>query len=276
MLPENIKKNSSAWNPCWWTALGKYQSMIPSNAKTAFAMATWPLCEELNAHALKLKSTTFVDLPTFSPQIKLPRRRSARKEDSSKTSSTPKQGGYFEYDKQITLNNIVPTRSSNWHDFFNFIIWTSFSKSKYALHRLSFTVASDYIKNHSVNRSRINDLSTLFDEGGVALVISNKNLYQDLITQDILCLKDIPERQQNDIQCAIFGHALLESAYFGNYDINAFGLILQGEKCCDPKSDSDNDKYLRYFDAAICRFFSQSNIIAQEFKRTSFALKQLL
>ncbi len=265
-------KPHQVWDPRWPDKLGKYQDRIPRYVLAELTQENWPLCEEFNSCSSTLKSSELICLPQFRAEEKKSRRRGASKISDG---NLIKPGGYHEYDRQISLHNQVPTRPGNWHDFFNFVIWASFPITKYALHGLGYRAANEYLKNNSFNRSRINDLVTLFDEGGVAIIIFDQELYNTLIVRDTLSLSEIGPKYQDDIQCVIFGHALLESIFFGRCTINAFGLMLLADKTSKPTSPKESI-YFRDLDGIMSRFFSQTSIEEKDFKRTSFALSQLL
>lgn len=75
------------------------------------------------------------------------------------------------YEEFIFLRREIPTRLSNWHDFFGALIWCLFPKTKHLLNQLHMAE----ITQHGLKqRSKLRNKLTLFDECGV-LVLYQKN-----------------------------------------------------------------------------------------------------
>jgi hypothetical protein len=107
------------------------------------------------------------------------------------------------YEVRLSDTGDIPTRPRNLHDFLNALIWAGFPQSKRALtSRLAHLQRSRAVGQTKlpVARSRVHDRCALLDEGGLLLM---------------------PDRSS-----WIFGHAILEHAYAGMFDVRAAGLRL--------------------------------------------------
>lgn len=116
----------------------------------------------------------------------------------------------FSYESFIYLTGKVQTRSKNWHDFFNMLMWHTFPNIKSALNAKHFQhVKSRSEKTHS--RSPIENLLTLFDESGIIVTSSDSSLLE-LIKN--MSWKELFWSQREQIQSSlrffIFGHSIYE------------------------------------------------------------------
>jgi len=116
-----------------------------------------------------------------------------------------------QYEPRIYLKNELQTRTENWHDFFNALIWLSFPKTKKVLNKLHFSQSS--ISNIKGKRSLLENRITQFDECG-AIIISSDEKLLNLIRQHQWKTLFINHRDHFDknIQCIVFGHAIFEKA----------------------------------------------------------------
>jgi hypothetical protein len=80
------------------------------------------------------------------------------------------------YEGQIVERGQVPTRLDDWHDFFNALTFAAFPRAKWALHRRQYALLQQRIGPDTRRlpgaRTREQDALTLFDEGGIALVVA--------------------------------------------------------------------------------------------------------
>jgi len=116
-----------------------------------------------------------------------------------------------QYEPRVYLKNELQTRTENWHDFFNSLIWLKFPQTKKTLNNLHFHQAKNREKGS--NRSTLENRITQFDECG-AIIISNDNNLLDLIRnhqwQELFINQG--EQFKDNIRCVIFGHAIFEKA----------------------------------------------------------------
>jgi hypothetical protein len=134
------------------------------------------------------------------------------------------------YEEYIHECGEIPTRSKNWHDFFNTMVWLQFPKIKSlinALHVEEMTLQKEW-QNQSPQRTRKRDALTLFDESGVIFVTTTdqngldlqehqwkKLFYENKNAWHKAWGDQTPENQTNRGQTMaafIFGHGLYEKA----------------------------------------------------------------
>ncbi len=127
--------------------------------------ADWPEVMTLNQISARLIPEfqwTFVTSP------KLPRR--------SKSKGMTSLSGYV---ATICRQKQIPVRERNLHDFLNAASFMIFPRSKLALNERHLVESPDGLKPGQ-NRTRTQDLLTMFDEGGV-LRLKSTNQFRDLI-----------------------------------------------------------------------------------------------
>ena len=125
----------------------------------------WPTEHELNQVARKISPDfrwQFIESP------KVPRRAKAKGMTSL--------SGYVE---SICRQNLIPIRMKNLHDFLNAASFLIFPKSKLALNERHL-MESPLGLQPGQNRTRTQDLLTMFDEGGV-LRLTYRDDFRDLI-----------------------------------------------------------------------------------------------
>ena len=142
------------------------------------ASSDWPDANDLNRATLSL----LPDFPwEFVTQSKIPRRAKSRGMNAL--------SGYIEL---ITNHGKIPVREKNAHDFLNGLSFLMFPKSKLALNRRHLAESPEGLKPGQ-NRTRTQDLLTIFDEGGVLRLLPPSGQYKDFI----------------------FGHAVFEHILYG-------------------------------------------------------------
>ena len=125
-----------------------------------------------------------------------------------------KSGLYYE--EIIYQNRQIPTRSQNWHDLFNGLIWHLFPKSK---QQLNIQHMED-IQERGLNpRTPRRDRITHFDECGVILAVQNSDI-TDLLADHQWQQALVVNREQwgREIRAFNFGHAnyeMLLNPYIG-------------------------------------------------------------
>jgi len=159
------------------------------------AAPDWPSCDDLNAWFAE---------PFASVGVRMVA--------ADKMRATLRPDGLLDpqslYEVRISDTGEVPTRPRNLHDLLNALMWAAFPLSKMALTRrlglLQRLRAAGQAKL-PVARTRPHDRLALIDEGGV-LHLSNA--------------------ANPTAPCTwIFGHAILEHAYAGIYDVR--GAVMQ-------------------------------------------------
>lgn len=139
---------------------------------------SWPSMADLN-QAARVTAPDF--RWNFVLSEKVPRRAKSRGMSSL--------SGYIEL---IANQNKIPVRGENAHDFFNALSFMMFPKSKLVLNQRHLMESPFGIKKGQ-NRTRTQDLLTIFDEGGVLRLIGSSGATKDFI----------------------FGHAVYEHIIYG-------------------------------------------------------------
>lgn len=116
-----------------------------------------------------------------------------------------------QYEPRVFLKQELQTRTENWHDFFNAMIWLKFPHSKQALNQRHYESALQ--REAGSNRSTLENRLTQFDECGAVIVAASEmplqlirnHQWQELFIEQAALFKQ-------DIRCIVFGHAIFEKA----------------------------------------------------------------
>ena len=133
------------------------------------------------------------------------------------------------YEPRIFLKGEVQTRTNNWHDFFNALVWMSFPQTKAVLNGMQYEQfrPAEPVRQ---NRTPVQDALTIFDEGG-AMVVSRDDSLLDLLRA--YAWKELfwtqRQRVQRDMQFYVFGHALYEKALTPYAGMTAKCVLLRAE-----------------------------------------------
>ncbi|MBY0498752.1 MAG: DUF3025 domain-containing protein [Nitrosomonas sp.] len=117
------------------------------------------------------------------------------------------------YESRIFLTGQVQTRTNNWHDFFNALVWKILPRAKSALNQLHYQAQLSELAIKAENRCKLRDAVTLFDESGV-IIISSHELLIRLIKG--FKWKELFWRQRTTVLSSmrffVFGHGIYEKA----------------------------------------------------------------
>jgi hypothetical protein len=130
------------------------------------------------------------------------------------------------YQLRIFLTGEVPSRPSNWHDFFNAWTWIFLPKLKAAINARHFHCLDESLefpwKPSAGNRNREQDMLTLFDEGGLLVVTEDDGLWNLIVQRDWRCLfLENGEKVAERVRFVPVGHALFECALKGHPKLHA-------------------------------------------------------
>ena len=146
----------------------------------------------------------------------------------------PKPAQFSEkYEPRIFLTGEVQTRTANWHDLFNALVWLSFPKSKAVINARHYAAFQQREEKAtaSANRQAVQDAITLLDESGVIIACADENLAQLLKTHQ---WKDLfwhrRDQTRAGMKFILFGHSLYEKALNPYIGITGKGLILTVDK----------------------------------------------
>ena len=130
------------------------------------------------------------------------------------------------YEQRAYLAGEVQTRSENWHDLFNALVWRAFPRAKAAINLLHYRASLDRQPPAS-GRGTARDVLTLFDESGVVVACAQDEL-SGLLKQHRW--KELFWHRRGDLAAHmrffVFGHSLYEKALQPYIGLTGKALIL--------------------------------------------------
>jgi hypothetical protein len=143
---------------------------------------------------------------------------------------SPEKGAVEEmhgrYEPRIYLKGEIQTRSENWHDFFNVLVWLTFPEVKVALNSRHYFE----LGRHGVEgpRGKVRDALTVFDESGVIVLSSNLELLE-LMRQ--FRWKELFWQRRTEVmqemKFLVFGHALYEKSLLPYIGMTGMSLLFE-------------------------------------------------
>lgn len=135
------------------------------------------------------------------------------------------------YAPRIYLSGEIQTRTRNWHDFFQYLTWFIFPRSKAVINALHIPRAQQRLEHGETGRrTPLENMLSLFDEGGVVLAASDASLLQRV--RDFRWKELFWERRDELAQrlhCVPFGHALYEKGLTPYLGMTANAILLKVE-----------------------------------------------
>lgn len=115
------------------------------------------------------------------------------------------------YERRIFERGLIATRSANWHDLLNALVWKRFPAIKSALNAGQ---VEDMARVGLQQRTRRQCALTQFDEAGAVLVLRDPDLLALWDAHDWIGFFLLQRQAWNDgrVQLRVFGHALFEHA----------------------------------------------------------------
>lgn len=171
------------------------------------------------------------------------------------------------YAPRIFMTGELQTRRDNWHDFFQFLTWLIFPRTKAAINALHVPQAQmrhtrmRLAGGDAGRRTPLENLLSLFDEGGAVIIASDPALLQLIraFQWKPLFWKRRAELAR-DLRCIVFGHAVYEKAlrpYVG-MTANAVLLEVEPELLAEPMA-----RLLPRLDERLATLFVQGGAYAQ-------------
>jgi hypothetical protein len=158
------------------------------------------------------------------------------------------------YDVRINELCELPTRHADWHDFFNVLAFVAWPRAKRALHarqaRLLRARLPDPVLRLPGERTREQDVLTMFDEGGVVLACTASE-YRCLVEGDVLDATVASLCEASAVRVAPFGHALAEHIVAGVPCPLAYAHVV-----CLPSLEVPEDALLDALDRELARALS--------------------
>ncbi len=157
----------------------------------------WPDLEALNCRALASSPVFVAQTPTLL-------------------------GDGLHYEARISEQSRIATRTHNWHDLLNALVWLRYPSIKRALNARQ---VADIARVGGRERTRAQCALTLFDEGGVIVITRNLAMLDAWDTHDWPRLFGTDEWWQG-ARLLVFGHALLEHALDPEHLLVAKALVI--------------------------------------------------
>ena len=204
---------------------------------------SWPTFEELEellAVSAQRASQTTLKLALSPPKKK--KKRTRRNEPIALQTL---------YDVRIAELAQLPTRKADWHDLFNVLAFVAWPRAKRALHarqaRLLRERLPDPIIRLPGERTREQDVLTMFDEGGVVLACTHADRAR-LLEGDVLDPTVAAMFEAGTLEVAPFGHALAEHIVAGLACPLAYAHVV-----CLPALDLPAEALLDALDCELAR-----------------------
>lgn len=172
-------------------------------------LGRWPTLAELNALLHSAIRTASGAAIRFVPQAGKPRCMEEQ------------------YEARIHMGGEVQTRTENWHDLFNALVWLAFPRAKAVISARHYSALSG---EHAGNRCRMRDALTLFDESGVIVACADDDLaglLRDFQWRQLFWQQR--QRVRERMKFALFGHSLYEKALRPYLGFTGKGLVLKVE-----------------------------------------------
>lgn len=136
------------------------------------------------------------------------------------------------YAPRIYLTGEVQTRTCNWHDFFQFLTWIVFPRTKAAINAIHIPIAKARLQQSADQgrRTPVENMLSLFDEGGTVVLSSDASLLQmirDFQWKELFWRRR--EAVQETLQCITFGHAMYEKGLSPYLGMTANCILLEVE-----------------------------------------------
>lgn len=168
------------------------------------------------------------------------------------------------YAPRIYLSGEIQTRRDNWHDFFQYLSWFMFPKTKAVINSIHLPYAKARLEEGGAElgrRSPVENLLSLFDEGGAVLIASDPGLLQ--LVRDFKW-KDLFWHRRDELadkfKCIAFGHAVYEKGMAPYLGMTANCVLLDAEQSFFQK---DNDGQLAWVDEQLASVFSEGRLLTK-------------
>jgi hypothetical protein len=160
------------------------------------------------------------------------------------------------YAPRVYMTGELQTRRENWHDFFQFLSWLMFPKTKAVINALHVPQAEARLASGSDvgRRTPLENLLSLFDEGGAVIIASDASLLQ-LIREfnwKTLFWERRAEVAQS-LRCISFGHALYEKALRPYIGLTANAIMLHVDQAL---LEQPRDALLAALDERLAALFT--------------------
>ncbi len=137
------------------------------------------------------------------------------------------------YSPRIHATGELQTRRHNWHDYFQFLTWLMFPRTKAQINALHVPQVESRLKlgGDTGRRSPLENMLSLFDEGGAVVLASDPSLLQlirDFQWKTLFWVRRA-ELAEN-LRCITFGHALYEKALRPYVGMTANTILMEVDR----------------------------------------------
>lgn len=169
---------------------------------------------------------------------------------------------YEHYAPRVYYTGELQTRTENWHDFFQFLTWLVFPKTKAVLNAIHIPLARERIEQADSSRSEslgrrnpVENMLSLFDEGGVVILSSDASLLDHVRGFEWKKLFwDRRDALAGNFRCVTFGHAMYEKGLRPYIGMTANAVLLQVDQAV---IEMAMDAQLQWIDEELARIFSE-------------------
>lgn len=220
---------SALWQPCWLDASPMFEPLRPA-ARGLEKLSDWPRLDDytrlLAARPDPVRTRSGLPI-AFVPQGPKPRDLAD------------------EYEPRIYLKGEVQTRTGNWHDLFNALVWLTFPGTKAVLNEMHWVALQKECSRADKKRSPARDVATQFDESGVIIACADPELaalFMDFEWQELFW--EMRARVTTCMKFYLFGHGLYEKALHPFVGMTGKGIILMAERTIFDLAPDDQVKTL--------------------------------
>lgn len=163
------------------------------------------------------------------------------------------------YAPRIYLTGEIQTRTKNWHDFFQYLTWFMFPKAKAVINSIHVPLALSRIESNTDlgRRSPIENMLSLFDEGGAVILCSDDSLLQ--LIRDFKWKELFWHRRdelESKLKFVTFGHALYEKGLSPYVGMTANCILLAVD---EKLLQQTNQQQLDWIDIQLAQIFSDGS-----------------
>lgn len=171
--------------------------------------------------------------------------------------------GCFEehYAPRIFKTGELQTRTENWHDFFQYLTWFMFPQTKAQINAIHLPYAQqriDVTQEHG-RRSPIENMLSLFDEGGAIIVSSDISLLE--LVRDFNW-KELFWRRRDELgeklACITFGHAMYEKGLAPYIGMTANCILIAAGQDFFKKEKAQQ---LKWLDERLAELFKAGDVL---------------
>jgi len=168
------------------------------------------------------------------------------------------------YAPRIYYSGEIQTRSNNWHDFFQFLTWFTFPRTKAVINSIHIPLARERIEQDEASqgesrgrRSPIENTLSLFDEGGVVILSSDESLLDHIRNLEWKSLFwERRDELERNLRCLTFGHAMYEKGLKPYIGMTANAILLNTDQTV---IELEQDAQLSWLDETLAKTFSEGS-----------------